>query len=81
MRPNLHLVEGEADILLERQRKKNEVLAQKIFGKNRRASAPGGGVNNRKNGVVPGSLASRVGPVGVTKVGLETKVEAKSDVQ
>lgn len=81
MRSNLHLVEDEADIVLERQRKKNEALAQRLFGKNRRASAPGGGVSNRKNGVVPGSLASRVGPVGVTKVGSETKVQAKSDFQ
>jgi len=46
----------------DRQRRKNEALAQQIFGKNRRASTPSNGV--RKPGTGP-SLASRVG---ITKV-------------
>lgn len=46
-----------------RQKRKNEQLAQDIFGKNRRQSAPAAG--NTKKGPIGGSLASRVG---VTKV-------------
>ena len=42
----------------DRQRRKNEALAQQIFGKDRRASTPSNGV--RKPGTGP-SLASRVG--------------------
>ena len=42
----------------DRQRRKNEALAQQIFGKNRKASTPSIGV--RKPGTGP-SLASRVG--------------------
>lgn len=49
----------------DRQRRKNEALAQQIFGKNRRASTPSDGV--RKAGTGP-SLASRVGIVKVRQV-------------
>ena len=44
----------------DRQRRKNEALAQEIFSKGRRSNAPGAGVSNRKPGTGP-SLASRVG--------------------
>ncbi|TVY83445.1 putative RNA-binding protein [Lachnellula suecica] len=44
----------------DRQRRKNEALAQEVFGKHRRASAPGAGVGNRRQTAVP-SLASRIG--------------------
>ncbi|KAL2839557.1 hypothetical protein BJX68DRAFT_197837 [Aspergillus pseudodeflectus] len=47
-------------IQTSRQKKKNEELANKILGKNRRASAPGSGVGKPQN-ATPGSLASRVG--------------------
>jgi hypothetical protein len=49
-----------ADVLTDRQRRKNEALAEEIFSKGRRQSAPGAGVSNRKPGTGP-SLASRVG--------------------
>jgi hypothetical protein len=52
------------DIYTDRQRRNNEALAEKIFGKNRRASAPGAGMASKKPGTGP-SLASRIG---VTKV-------------
>jgi hypothetical protein len=46
---------------LDRQRRKNEALAQEIFGRGRRASGPtAGGQGPRKPGTGP-SLASRVG--------------------
>lgn len=49
-----------------RQKRRNEQLAQDIFGKNRRSSAPATG--NIKKAPLGGSLASRVG---VTKVRLD----------
>jgi hypothetical protein len=55
-RPSLIPIQG-------RQKRKNEQLAQDIFGKNRRQSAPAAG--NTKKAPIGGSLASRVG---VTKV-------------
>lgn len=45
-------------MLVDRLRRKNEALAQEIFGKGRRASTPSNG--NRKSGNGP-SLASRIG--------------------
>jgi hypothetical protein len=51
--------------ITDRQRRKNEALAEEIFSKNRRSSAPGSGINNRKPGSGP-SLASRIG---ISKVG------------
>lgn len=48
------------DIRLGRERRKDELLANKFLGKNRRASAPGATNNNRKPGTGP-SLASRMG--------------------
>lgn len=56
-----------ADSSPDRQRRKNAALAQEIFGKNRRQSAPGAGVAKAKSGAVP-SLASRIGAAGITKV-------------
>lgn len=53
-----------ANLLTDRQRRKNEALAQQIFSKNRRASAPGAGIASRK----PGTGASLASRVGVTKV-------------
>lgn len=49
-------------IKTDRERKKNEALAQKVFGKGRRNSAPGAAASggNRRAGAGP-SLASRVG--------------------
>ena len=45
---------------IDRQRRKNEALANEIFGKGRRASAPGSGLGSRKTPSGP-SLASRIG--------------------
>ena len=45
---------------LDRQRRKNEALAQEIFGRGRRATGPGAAQGPRKLGTGP-SLASRVG--------------------
>ncbi|KAI9823127.1 MAG: hypothetical protein M1819_001510 [Sarea resinae] len=48
-------------IQADRQRRKNEALANEIFGKNRRSSAPGGGaLGGRKAVTGPPSLASRI---------------------
>ncbi|KAI9820240.1 MAG: hypothetical protein M1827_005862 [Pycnora praestabilis] len=47
--------------LLLTNRRKNEALAKEIFGKGRRASAPGAGIGGRKTPLGPASLASRVG--------------------
>jgi hypothetical protein len=44
----------------DRQRRKNEALAEEIFGRGRRASGPAAGSGPRKPGTGP-SLASRVG--------------------
>ncbi|OCL03804.1 hypothetical protein AOQ84DRAFT_381250 [Glonium stellatum] len=49
-------------IQADRKRRKNEALANEIFGKGRKASAPGAGVPNiRKNTGSAPSLASRMG--------------------
>lgn len=45
---------------LDRLRRKNEALAQEIFGKGRRSSTPSNSNGNRKPGPGP-SLASRIG--------------------
>ncbi|KAK2628554.1 hypothetical protein QTJ16_001657 [Diplocarpon rosae] len=67
MAPSKPAVDLNAMINADRTRRKNEILAKEIFGKNRRASAPGGGMNkrsnNNKSGAVP-SLASRIGVFG-----------------
>lgn len=47
-----------------REKKKNEALANEIFGRGRRKSAPGGALGNRKANSAA-SLASRVGVVKV----------------
>ncbi|PLN77803.1 hypothetical protein BDW42DRAFT_176163 [Aspergillus taichungensis] len=44
-----------------RQKKRNEELASRLLGKNRRASAPGSGAGNKAQNATPGSLASRIG--------------------
>ena len=49
----------------DRQRRRNEALANEIMGKDRRASTPGAGANRRAMTGPGASLASRVG---VTKV-------------
>ncbi|KAL1967050.1 hypothetical protein VTN77DRAFT_3574 [Rasamsonia byssochlamydoides] len=54
-------VSFDAIIQADRQKRKNEALANEILVKNRRASAPGSGVGNRKQAAAPGSLASRIG--------------------
>ncbi|CDM27740.1 hypothetical protein DTO013E5_8452 [Penicillium roqueforti] len=57
----------DAIIQADRQKKKQEDLANKLLGKNRRSSAPGSGsgagkkVQNKSQNTKPGSLASRVG--------------------
>jgi hypothetical protein len=61
--PDQHKKHRSLISLQGRQKRKNEQLAQDIFGKNRRQSAPAAG--NIKKGPIGGSLASRVG---VTKV-------------
>ena len=61
--PDKHIKHPSLILLQGRQKRKNEQLAQDIFGKNRRQSAPAAG--NTKKGPIGGSLASRVG---VTKV-------------
>lgn len=69
-----------ADTFADRQRRKNENLAQEIFGKNRRSSAPGAALNNRKSATAVPSLASRIGSPGITKASLSFKSsELKSD--
>ncbi|KAL1998298.1 hypothetical protein VTN02DRAFT_6454 [Thermoascus thermophilus] len=50
-------------IQADRQKRKNEALANQILGKNRRASAPGSGFGSKKQTPTPGSLASRIGVV------------------
>lgn len=68
------------DTFADRQRRKNENLAQEIFGKNRRSSAPGAALNNRKSAAAVPSLASRIGSPGITKVNLAVKSgEPRSD--
>ncbi|QRD91769.1 S-adenosyl-L-methionine-dependent methyltransferase [Aspergillus flavus] len=47
-------------IKADRQKRKNEELANSILGKNRRTSAPGAG-NNKAQNATQGSLASRIG--------------------
>ncbi|KAE8316869.1 S-adenosyl-L-methionine-dependent methyltransferase [Aspergillus transmontanensis] len=47
-------------IKADRQKRKNEELANSILGKNRRSSAPGAG-NNKAQNATQGSLASRIG--------------------
>lgn len=54
---------SSTDNSTDRQRRKNENIAKEVFGKARRASAPGVVANKRKPGVVP-SLASRIGVTG-----------------
>ncbi len=49
-----------AEAVVDRQRRKDQALAQEIFSKGRRQSAPGAGTLNRKPGTGL-SLASRVG--------------------
>lgn len=61
-----------ADHSIDRQRRKNAALAQEIFGKNRRKSAPGAGVAKAKPSTVP-SLASRIGVAGIIKVWVARK--------
>lgn len=54
------------DPLVDRQRRQSQALAQEIFGRGRRQSAPGGGGNNRKSGA--GAFPSLASRVGIAKV-------------
>ncbi|KAI9700812.1 MAG: hypothetical protein M1836_002181 [Candelina mexicana] len=67
-------------IKADRLRKKNEALASEIFGKGRRASAPGpgAGLPGRKVPSGPASLASRVG---VTKRSASTAPKPKANIE
>ncbi|KAI9715189.1 MAG: hypothetical protein M1812_006168, partial [Candelaria pacifica] len=67
-------------IKASRLRKKNEALASEIFGKGRRASAPGpgAGLPSRKAPSGPASLASRVG---VTKRSVSTAPKPKANIE
>ncbi|KAL4863860.1 hypothetical protein BDV12DRAFT_176942 [Aspergillus spectabilis] len=58
-----------------RQKKKNEDLANKILGKNRRAGAPGSGAAKAQT-ATPGSLASRIG---VTKRSASANLGSKTN--
>ncbi|KAF4632126.1 hypothetical protein G7Y89_g6002 [Cudoniella acicularis] len=60
MAPGKTAVDFNAIINADRQRRKHQALAQEIFSKGRRSSAPGAGIANRKQSAVP-SLASRIG--------------------
>ncbi|KAE8451908.1 hypothetical protein EG329_002749 [Mollisiaceae sp. DMI_Dod_QoI] len=66
MAPTKPAIDLNAMIAADRQRRKNETLAQEIFGKHRRSSAPGAASAKAKFGSVP-SLASRIGVAGITK--------------
>lgn len=67
-----------AMIAADRQRRKNENLAQEIFGKNRRSSAPGAALNNRKSATAVPSLASRIGSPGITKRSISTSTRPRA---
>ncbi|KAH6684357.1 hypothetical protein B0J14DRAFT_10366 [Halenospora varia] len=60
MAPGKPAADFNAIINADRQRRKHQALAQEIFSKGRRSSAPGPGVASRKPAAVP-SLASRIG--------------------
>ncbi|KAL4913266.1 hypothetical protein BDW62DRAFT_192884 [Aspergillus aurantiobrunneus] len=62
-------------IQASRQKKKNEDLANRILGKNRRASAPGSGPGKAQNATPGGSLASRIG---VTKRSVSANLGSKT---
>ncbi|KAL5343872.1 hypothetical protein BJX70DRAFT_351959 [Aspergillus crustosus] len=64
-------------IQASRQKKKNEDLANKLLGKNRRASAPGSGVAKAQS-ATPGSLASRIG---VTKRSASANLGSKTNTR
>ncbi|KAL4807248.1 hypothetical protein BDV18DRAFT_137198 [Aspergillus unguis] len=61
-----------------RQKKKHEDLANKLLGKNRRASAPGSGAGKAQNAAPGGSLASRIG---VTKRSSSANLGSKANVR
>ncbi|KAL4889376.1 DUF185-domain-containing protein [Aspergillus ambiguus] len=65
-------------IQADRQKRKNEDLANKILGKNRRASAPGAGAANKAQNATSGSLASRIG---VTKRSASASLNPKKAVR
>ncbi|KAL4927688.1 uncharacterized protein BDV17DRAFT_122301 [Aspergillus undulatus] len=60
--PATQAISFDEIIQANRQKKKNEDLANKILGKNRRASAPGSNKAGKAQNATPGgSLASRIG--------------------
>lgn len=70
----LWCISANPGLRTDRQRRKNEALANEILGKGRRASAPGSGLGNRKQPSGP-SLASRIG---VAKV--QSSTSSRSDL-
>lgn len=80
MAPSKAALDLNAMISADRQRRKNAALAQDIFGKNRRQSAPGAGVSSRKPGAVGSSLASRIGVAGITKRSISTSTRPRVPV-
>ncbi|KAL5366680.1 S-adenosyl-L-methionine-dependent methyltransferase [Aspergillus floccosus] len=65
-------------IQADRQKRKNEELANKLLGKNRRASAPGAGAGKKAQNATPGSLASRIG---VTKRSASASIKSKKSTR
>jgi hypothetical protein len=63
--------------LSDRQKRKAENLAQEIFGKDRRQSAPQNNFNKKSQTPLGGSLASRVG---ITKARSETTERQESAI-
>ncbi|KAI9844784.1 MAG: hypothetical protein M1838_002040 [Thelocarpon superellum] len=75
--PAQPVVSFDEIIKADRQRRKHEALASEIFGKGRRASAPGSGVGKRKVAALP-TLASRVG---ITKRSVSATPKLKADLE
>lgn len=51
----------------DRRRRKNQIVAQRIFDRARKQNAQNRGANHRESGTFP-SLASRVDQFGISKV-------------
>ncbi|RKF56347.1 putative rna- rbd [Golovinomyces cichoracearum] len=66
MAPSKPAVDFNAIVQTERRRRKNEIAAQQMFDKARGLRVSDRGAKYNKTGKVP-SLASRVGPVGISK--------------
>lgn len=66
MAPSKPAVDFNAIVQAERRRRKNEIAAQQMFDKARGLRVSDRGAKYNKSGKVP-SLASRVGPIGISK--------------